>query len=324
MVATLQLVRTVEKQLIEYITENNYVVDIDVKKVIVNVLESMMVNPKLRSVIDDDDRLSTMLLEMLKKYVNKVKLNDDDSEESFETNYEEMQASRKTLDNGSKPIPTRKRIILDSNHSEILGGSSMRYHIEGGLNISKFRVPLITIKSVDKINSTHVFVQCRQLRRSDHRTHDKYVDCIGAFTMQTEINHNDRSYTYTFKSVDDTFLTDLNLTLYEVDFKIISNETPFDLVNVFKATNSSLQVEDGKVFIEGEFGDLTLQDGDDVLIQTDKNHNLDILKCKINQSTDTGIQVELPDEANAITDLTVDNVHCIVNKCVIFMDYFEE
>ena len=87
MVATLQLVRTVEKQLIEYITENNYVVDIDVKKVIVNVLESMMVNPKLRSVIDDDDRLSTMLLEMLKKYVNKVKLNDDDSEESFETNY---------------------------------------------------------------------------------------------------------------------------------------------------------------------------------------------------------------------------------------------
>ena len=319
---SVQLVRSVEKQLKEYITENNYVVDIDIKKLIVDVLESMIVNPKLKHIIDDDYRLSMKLLEIIKKYVNKIKLNDCDSDEAFKTNYEQMQESRKTLDDGSLPIQTRKRLILDSNYSEILGGSSMRYNIDGGLRISKFCVPLITIKSVDKINSTHVFVECRQLRRSDHRTHDKHVDCIGTFTMQNEINHSDRSYTYTFRSVDDRFLTDLNLTLYEVDFKIVYNENPFELVQVLKPTISSVQVENGKAFIEGEFEDFTLQVGDDVLI-TDENQNLDKLNCRIKQSTNKGIHIELPNEYYHLTNLTVDNIHCIVNSCVIFMDYFE-
>ena len=201
----------------------------------------------------------------------------------------------------------------------------MRYAIDGGVQISKVRVPLITIKSIAKINATHLFVKCRQLRRNTHRTHAKQVDCIGTFTMQSEINHNNSAYTYTFKSIDDEFLKDLNLTLFEVDFKILLDNQYFELVHMIKPTNSLVQVKDRRVSVEGEYAELNLKDGDDVLleIQNDKNQNTDIIKCQINQSIGKFINLELPDEMNDIAEINVDIIHCIVNRCTIFMDYFE-
>jgi len=323
---TLQLVRDVEKQLVEYINANSYVVDIDVKKIIVEVIESMLANPKLTSIINDDAKLSIKLLEILKKYVQKIKLNERDDEEAFKANYDEMEASRNKIDTGARPMAIQRRLILDSTESEIIGGSSMRYTIDGGVQISKVRVPLIIIKSISKINATHLFVQCRQLRRNTHRTHAKQVDCVGTFTMQSEINHNNSgAYTYTFRSIDDEFLKDFNLTLFEVDFKILLDNRSFELVHMIKPTISSVQVEDKRLSVEGEYADLNLKDGDDVLleIQNEKNQNIDLIKCQIIQSIGKFINLELPDEMNDIAELKVDKIHCIVNRCTIFMDYFE-
>ena len=319
---TVQLVRDVEKQIVQYINTNNYVVDIDVKMLIVNVLESMMINPKLTSIINDDEKLSIKLLEILKKYVHKVKLNEQNDEEAFKANYNEMEASRNKLDQGARPMTTQRRIILDSSASEIIGGSSMRYAIDGGVQIAKFRVPLITMKSIDKINASHVFVQCRQLRRNTHRTHAKHIDCIGVFYLQSVINHNNGAYTYTFKSIDDNFLKDLNLTLFELDFKILLEDRSFELVNVFKPSNSSLKVEDRRFNIQGDYDNFNLQAGDDILIEVLNDKNAEIIKCQINELTDAGMCVELPNETNDC-ELIVNNIHCIVNRCTIFIDYFE-
>jgi hypothetical protein len=130
--------------------------------------------------------------------------------------------------------------------------------------------------------------------------------------MYSEILHENGSYTYHFKNISEDFIQDLNLTLFEVEFKIQTRDENFNYIEKVEIERYAVgETEDGltNVHIFGDFVGLNLHIEDDVVIGDSK--------FKLKQKKDEEIVVT---SEKTCEDIQISNLDCVINRTVIFMD----
>ena len=325
---TVSMLIEIEKEIHDYVKSTELTIDIDVKKTIYEVMQSLATNPKLYEKELSQQEIQNKIVNIVKKYITKqVELLDKQNTEEYKKKFLELQETRKSLD---MKVEHRldKHIVLDSHKSVVLNSDELKFNFKTPIDVKNINLTYLTIQSDEKIDEPYLYIQSQQLRTNNYTDVTNVLDCAAVLILNKEIRHDDGTFTYHYKNINKHVNNDINQLLTQLNFKfyISMKDTYINMSKAYSVKSHSHESDDSQ-HIAIEIGDdATIEKfsvGDSVqIIDEDsekykgKVESLDSEKNKIVVKV-FGHNEE--DESRMMKQIQL--VEHVTKRCVIYIDH---
>ena len=320
---TVAMMIAIEKEIQEYIETVELEIDIDIKKTIYEVMESLASNPKTYDKVLSSQDMHVKIVNIVKKYITKQnELVENKQLDDYKNKFKEIQETRKSLDMKVEH-KLDKHIILDSIKAELLNSNELRYTFKTPIQVKNINLTYLTIHSSEEILEPYLYIQSSQLRTNNYTDVNNVLDCLAILILNKEIKHENGTFTYHYKNINKHVNNDILLLLTQLNFKlyISMSNTYVNISNIFTITTHTfdekyhhIHLEDSKEF----------NIGDEIIIIDDKKQkykgnvveiNLKKLTVQINNSDNS----DNNDEIN--TELVMKYVEKLDKRIILYIDH---
>ena len=160
---TLAMVIAIEKEIQEYVESIELDIDIDIKKTIYEVMQSLASNPKTYDKVLSTEDMRIKVVNIVKKYITKQnELIENKQLDDYKNKFKELQETRKSLDMKVEH-KLDKHIILDSVKAEILNSNELCYTFKTPIQVKNVR--LVSIRNFLGMTAPFL-IRCARMRRA--------------------------------------------------------------------------------------------------------------------------------------------------------------
>lgn len=327
---TVSMLIEIENEIHEYVKSTELSIDIDIKKTIYEVMQSLATNPKTYEKELSEQEIQRKIVNIVKKYITKqVELLDKENTEEYKRKFLELQETRKSLD---MKVEHRldKHIVLDSHRSVVLNSDELKYNFKTPIDVRNINLTYLTIQSDEKIDEPYLYVQSQQLRTNNYTDVTNVLDCAAVLILNKEIRHDNGTFTYHYKNINKHVNNDINQLLTQLNFKfyISMKDTYMKMSKEYSVKSHSHEWDDSdSQHIAIEIGDdATIEKfsvGDSVQIIFDDSEKY---KGKVESldSEKNTIVVTLPEhneEDESRMEKQIQLVEHVTKRCVIYIDH---
>ena len=322
---TLAMVIAIEKEIQEYIDTIELDIDIDIKKTIYEVMQSLASNPRTYDKVSSSEDMHIKVVNIVKKYITKQnELVENKDINDYRNKFKELQETRKSLDMKVEH-KLDKHIILDSVKAETLNSNEFRYTFKTPIQVKNINVTYMTIHSNEKLLEPYLYIQCPQLRTNNHTDVTNVLDCLAILILNKEIKHDNGTFTYHYKNINKHINNDILLLLTQLNFKfyISMTDTYINLSNVYSInTHDSdgeyhrIYFENTNEFIEGDA--ITITDNEkDKHNASVVNATSEMLTIEIKKDND----IINKDHNDISKTLVMKNIEKVNKRIIIYIDH---
>ena len=317
---TLAMVIAIEKEIQEYIESIELDIDIDIKKTIYDVMQSLASNPKTYDKVSSTEEMHTKVVNIVKKYITKQnELIENKQMDDYKNKFKELQETRKSLD---MKVEHRldKHIILDSEKAEILNSNELRYTFKTPIQVKNMNLTYMTIHSNEELLEPYLYIQSPQLRTNNYTDVSNVLDCLAILILNKEIKHENGTFTYHYKNINKHVNNDISSLLTQLNFKfyISMTDTYVNVSNVYSITTHDINGEEHRIHFENvsEFNE-----GDEVNVIDDKKQKH---KANVVETSSEMLTVKMSNSDEDLSTLK-DSVLKLIEKAnkriILFIDH---
>lgn len=216
---TLAMVIAIEKEIQEYVESIELDIDIDIKKTIYEVMQSLASNPKTYDKVLSSEDMRIKVVNIVKKYITKQnELIENKQMDDYKNKFKELQETRKSLDMKVEH-KLDKHIILDSDKAEILNSNELRYTFKTPIQVKNINLTYMTIHSNEELLEPYLYIQSPQLRTNNYTDVNNVLDCLAILILNKEIKHENGTFTYHYKNINKHVNNDISSLLTQINFK---------------------------------------------------------------------------------------------------------
>ena len=266
---TLAMVIAIEKEIQEYVESIELDIDIDIKKTIYEVIQSLASNPKTYDKVLSPEDMHIKVVNIVKKYITKQnELIENKQMDDYKNKFKELQETRKSLDMKVEH-KLDKHIILDSDKAETINSNELSYTFKTPIQVKNINLTYMTIHTNEELLEPYLYIQSPQLRTNNYTDVSNVLDCLAILILNKEIKHENGTFTYHYKNINKHVNNDILLLLTQLNFKFYISMTDkyVNVSNVYSITSHDIDGEHHHIHFENanEFNE-----GDEVHVIDDE------------------------------------------------------
>lgn len=313
---TLAMVIAIEKEIQEYVENIELDIDIDIKKTIYEVMQSLASNPKTYDKVLSSQEMHIKVVNIVKKYITKQnELVENKQMDDYKNKFKELQETRKSLDMKVEH-KLDKHIILDSDKAEILNSNELRYTFKTPIQVKNINLTYMTIHSNEELLEPYLYIQSPQLRTNNYTDVNNVLDSLAILILNKEIKHDNGTFTYHYKNINKHVNNDVQLLLTQLNFKLYVSmtDTYINVSDMYSITTHEIVGEQHHINIENsnEF-----KEGDVITLVDDERqkHKASVVE---NASGMLKVKMNNDDEPH---DTVMEYIEGINKRIVLYLDH---
>ena len=312
---TVAMMIAIEKEIQEYVGNIELEIDMDIKKIIYEVMQSLASNPKTYERVLSSQDMHVKIVNIVKKYITKQnELVENKQLDDYKNKFKEIQETRKSLDMKVEH-KLDKHIILDSIKAEILNSDEVRYTFKTPIQVKNINLTYLTIHSSDELFEPYLYIQSSQLRTNNYTDINNVLDCLAILILNKEIKHENGTFTYHYKNINKHVNNDILVLLTQLNFKlyISMTNTYVNLSNVFSIITHNIEEEYHHIYFENakEF-----KEGEEIVIIDNDNQKY---KAKVVDANSEKLIVQIKNKMN--TDIELKYVEKVNKRIIFYIDH---
>jgi len=315
---TLTMVMAIEKEIHEYVESIELDNDIDIKKTIYEVMQSLASNPKTYDRVSSTEDMHIKVVNIVKKYITKQnELIENKQMNDYKNKFKELQETRKSLD---MKVEHRldKHLVLDSDKSETLNSNEVRYTFKTPIQVKNINLTYMTIHSNEELLEPYLYIQCPQLRTNNYTDVNNVLDCLAILILNKELKHENGTYTYHYKNINKHVNNDILLLLTQLNFKfyISMKETYVKVSNMYSITNHDIDGEHHHIHSENSN---QFNEGDTITIIDDEKHKH---KANVVKTTSEMLTLKMNNDGDILIKKPVmKHIEKVNKRIILYMDH---
>lgn len=315
---TLAMVIAIENEIQEYVESIELNIDIDIKKTIYEVIQSLASNPKTYDKVSSPEEMHTKVVNIVKKYITKQnELIENKQMGDYKNKFKELQETRKSLD---MKVEHRldKHIILDSDKAETLNSNELRYTFKTPIQVKNINLTYLTIHSNEELLEPYLYIQSPQLRTNNYTDVNNVLDCLAILILNKEIKHENGTFTYHYKNINKHVNNDILSLLTQLNFKfyISMKDTYVNVSDMYSITTHDIDGEDHHIHFDNanEFNE-----GDEItFIDNEKQkHKANVVKTTSEMLT---VKMKNVDES-CVKDSAMKYIEKANKRIILYIDH---
>jgi len=315
---TLAMVIAIEKEIQEYVESIELDVEIDIKKTIYEVMQSLASNPKTYDKVLSSEDMRIKVVNIVKKYITKQnELIENKQLDDYKNKFKELQETRKSLDMKVEH-KLDKHIILDSVKAEILNSNELCYTFKTPIQVKNVNLTYMTIHSNEELLEPYLYIKCPQLRTNNYTDVNNVLDCLAILILNKEIKHENGTFTYHYKNINKHVNNDILLLLTQLNFKfyVSMTQTHINLSNVYPITTHEVDGEHHNIYFENanEFNE-----GDEINIIDDEKQ---LYRANVVKTSQEMLAVKMNNDVETPSqDLVLKHIEKSNKRIILYIDH---
>lgn len=316
---TLAMVIAIEKEIHEYVESIELDIDIDIKKTIYEVIQSLASNPKTYDKVLSSEDMYIKVINIVKKYIIKQnELIENKQMNDYKNKFKELQETRKSLD---MKVEHRldKHIILDSNKAETINSNELRYTFKTPIQAKNINLMYMTIHSNEELLEPYLYIQSPQLRTNNYTDQSNVLDCLAILILNKEIKHENGTFTYHYKNINKHVNNDIQLLLTQLNFKfyISMKDIYMNVSDMYSINTHDIDGEHHHIHFENanEFNE-----GDIINIIDDENHKHKVSVVKTTTEMLT-VKMNIDEPLPHLNDSVIKYIEKANKRIILYIDH---
>ena len=315
---TLAMVIAIEKEIQEYVESIELDIDIDIKKTIYEVMQSLVSNPKTYDKVLSSEDMHIKVVNIVKKYITKQnELIENKQMDDYKNKFKELQETRKSLDMKVEH-KLDKHIILDSVKADTVNSNEFRYTFKTPIQVKNINLTYMIIHSNEELLEPYLYIECPQLRTNNYTDVNNVLDCLAILILNKEIKHENGTFTYHYKNINKHVNNNISSLLTQLNFKFYISMTDayVNISNMYSITTHDINEEEHHIHFENasEFNE-----GDEVNVIDDKNQ---IYKANVVSTASKMLTVKMNIvDDGSIQELVIKHIEKVNKRIILYIDH---
>ena len=315
---TLAMVIAIEKEIQEYVESIELDIDIDIKKTIYEVMQSLVSNPKTYDKVLSSEDMHIKVVNIVKKYITKQnELIENKQLDDYKNKFKELQETRKSLDMKVEH-KLDKHIILDSDKAEILNSNELRYTFKTPIQVKNINLTYMTIHSNEELLEPYLYIQSPQLRTNNYTDVNNVLDCLAILILNKEIKHENGTFTYHYKNINKHVNNDISSLLTQLNFKfyISIKDIYMNVSDMYSIRKHDIDGDHHHIYFENanEFNE-----GDEINIIDDEKQ---LYRANVVKTSQEMLAVKMNnDDETPSQDLVLKHIEKSNKRIILYIDH---